>query len=184
MQRVSYERIMKPILFLVVLLLLTPCFSAQSSQQIEKHYRMLHVVDGDTFDATDGEIKFRVRIAGMDAPEKGQEFGKWATVELKKLIEGKEISIRSVGKGFDQYNRILGQVLVDGQDVSLLMIKAGAAFYYRPQCRDYPEDKKFYDYDPRAYVSAEAEARSTGRVVWSRAPVTLPCQFRREHPRR
>ncbi|MBI4211075.1 MAG: thermonuclease family protein [Deltaproteobacteria bacterium] len=172
---------MRKIFLLLMPFILISLASARSSAT-DKHYHVVHIVDGDTFDATDGQITFRVRVAGMDAPESKQEFGKWATVELKKLIEGKEITIQPIAKGLDRYNRILGQVFLEGEDISLLMIQKGFAFYYRPRCRDYPEDKQLYDYDPRSYVDAEKAARATEVVIWSKKSVKLPCQFRKEHP--
>ncbi len=171
----------KFLLILLFVVLLTPLAISEAGQQ-EGHYQVTHVVDGDTFDATDGHIIFRVRVVGMDAPEYQQSFWKWATTELRKLIEGKEIVIHPIGKGLDRYNRILGQVLLNGEDISLLMIRRGFAFYYRPRCRDYPEDKRLYEYDPTPCVNAEAEAQASHLVIWSDKFMELPCQFRREHP--
>lgn len=167
-----------PLLILFILLPLSPA----SSSPTDKPYQVVHVVDGDTFDATDGQVKFRVRIAGLDAPESKQAFGKLATLELKKLIEGKEIMILPVGRGLDQFNRVLGQVFFDGKDISTLMIGQGFAFYYRPRCRDFPEDKKLYDYDPEPYINAEQKAHDAGLVIWSDKSMKLPCQFRKDRP--
>ena len=150
--------------------------------EFKTHYRVIHIVDGDTFDATDGQITFRVRIAGMDAPEHDQRFGRWATSEAIKLLEGKEIVIQPVGRGLDRYNRILGQVFESGKDVSLVMIQKGLAFYYRPRCRDYPQDKQLYNYDPQQYVDAELKAHTTHTGIWSEGTIMLPCQFRRDNP--
>ncbi len=106
---------------------------------------MFKIIDGDTFDATDGNIKFHIRIAGMDAPEKGSPFSKMATVELSKRIEGKSVKITSVGTKMDRYNRVLGQVMVDERDVGIELIELGLATYYRPGCVDYPMNKKSYN---------------------------------------
>src|SRR3989338_3397347 len=111
-------------LFLTVLL----CFSATVTAQGEspavptRLYQVIKLIDGDTFDASDGNIKFRVRIAGMDAPEKGSPFSQLATVELGKRIEGKKVEIQTVGPKMDRYNRVLGQVMVDGRDVGIELI--------------------------------------------------------------
>ncbi len=109
-------------LFLMLVFFLAISLPFSSIGQTNKPYRVFHVVDGDTFDATDGQIKFRVRVAGMDAPESKQAFGQLATTELKNLIEGKEITIQSIGRGFDRYNRILGQIFFEGKDISLFMM--------------------------------------------------------------
>lgn len=142
-------------------------------------YQVVKIIDGDTFDATDGNIKFRVRIAGMDAPEKGSPFSKLATVELKRLIKGKKVEIEPVGPQMDRYNRILGHVTVDGRNIGIEMIEKGLATYYRPRCVDYPANKKSYDYDPRPYIAAEERARSKKLYLWSDPKTVLPCEVRR-----
>lgn len=147
-------------------------------------YQVIKIIDGDTFDATDGTILFRVRIAGMDAPEKGSPFSKLATVELSRRIEGKKVEIQPVGPKMDRYNRILGQVMVDGRDIGIEMIEKGLATYYRPGCVDYPANKNSYDYDPRSYIAAEGRARAKKLYLWSDPKIILPCAVRRESGRR
>lgn len=146
-------------------------------------YQVLKVIDGDTFDATDGTIRFRVRIAGMDTPEKGTPFSKLATAELKNRIEGKKVEIRPVGSKMDRYNRTLAQVTVDGRDIGIEMIEKGLVTYYRPGCAAYPANKKSYDYDPRPYITAEEMARAKKLYLWSRPKVVLPCEARRDFGR-
>lgn len=142
-------------------------------------YEAIKIIGGDTFDATDGNIKFHVRIAGMDAPEKGSAFRKLTTVELKSRIEGKKIEIQSVGPKMDRYNRVLGQVMVDGRDIGIELIEIGLATYYRPGCSDYPANKKSYDYDPRPYIAAEERARVKKIRLWSDPKTILPCMVRK-----
>ena len=141
-------------------------------------YQVVKVLDGDTFDATDGNIRFRVRIVGMDAPEKGTPFSKLATVELQRRIKGKKLEIRPIGTSLDRYNRILGQVIVDGRDVGIELIEMGIATYFRPGCVDYPANKKLYDYDPRPYIAAEISARAKQLYLWSDPNTVLPCKVR------
>ncbi len=143
-------------------------------------YQVIKVLDGDTFDATDGNIRFRVRIAGMDAPEKGTRFSKLATVELQRRIEGKKLEIHPVGPKLDRYNRILGQVMVDGRDIGIELIEVGLATYFRPGCVDYPANKKSYDYDPAPYIAAETRARAKGIYLWSDPKTVLPCKVRKD----
>jgi micrococcal nuclease len=144
-------------------------------------YTVAKVVDGDTVDVSDGTVKFRIRIAGMDAPEHDQAFGQNAKAELIDLVGGKEITIKPIGEGIDRYGRSLGQIFVGGQDVSLLMIQKGFAYYYRPTCEDYPLGAKKFNYDPRAYVSAEATAKQSKLNLWSVDRGELPCAFRKSH---
>lgn len=169
-------------LLLFVLLGLAWRAFAQDTGSWQSHrYSVIRVTDGDTFTATDGNINFKVRIAGMDAPEKAQSYGKVATSALSSLIMGKQIAIKTVGNGLDQYGRVLGIVYVEGKDVAQEIIQQGLATYYRPRCRDYPDDKDKYNYDPRAYISAEVSARAKKMNFWSAANDVLPCRFRQLH---
>lgn len=145
----------------------------------QKHrYTVIKITDGDTFTATDGNIRFKVRIVGMDAPESKQAYGEVAKHTLSTVILNKTIAIQPVKSGLDMYGRVLGQVYVDQRDVAELMIAQGMATYYRPTCRDYPEDSSRYNYDPRVYVEAEAAARREKRGVWALPAFKLPCVFR------
>lgn len=171
--------ILRSALAALIFLPLSLSAGPETRAAVSYSYTVLKTIDGDTFDATDGNIKFRVRIAGMDAPEKGSPFSKLATVELKNRIEGKKVEIQAVGPKMDRYNRVLGRVMVDDRDVGIELIEMGLATYYRPGCVDYPRDKKSYDYDPRPYIAAEEKARAKKLRLWSDPKTILPCQVRR-----
>ena len=164
-------------LLIFFVLFLSNSLSALESQNAYS-YKVLAVLDGDTFIATDGNVKFRVRIVAMDAPEKAQSYGEAAKNRLQQLILGKNIQISPVGKGYDLYARVLGHVAVEGQNVAKLLIEEGLAHYYRPSCKDYPVDKKKYNYDPTEYVKAEDQAKLEKRNLWSQSKIALPCKFR------
>ncbi|QQR89677.1 MAG: thermonuclease family protein [Myxococcales bacterium] len=134
--------------------------------------------------ATDGNIKFKVRLAAMDAPERGQPYSKVAKHLLSEYVLDESILIRPVGSGLDRYGRVLGHVSVNNKDVALRLIEEGLASYYRPTCQDYPADKKKYNYEPALYVQAEQQARQKKRNMWSEASVILACSYRRQpkHP--
>ncbi len=161
-------------IFILLLSLISSPVSAHTSYQVVK------VIDGDTFEATDGTIRFRVRIAGIDTPERGQPYYKLARLRLKDMIGAKKITIHPVGRGLERYNRVLGHVKLNGQDVGERLIESGLAYYYRPRCRDWPADKDKYNYDPRPYVRAERKARGTGDYIWSKLSSTMPCRWRKE----
>jgi micrococcal nuclease len=157
---------------------------AQDDAAWKSHsYPVLKVSDGDTITVTDGNLRLKVRLAGMDAPESGQPFGKVAGAELRTRLLNHNVQIHPVGSGIDPYNRVLGQVFIDGSDVSLALIREGFAYYYRPRCVDYPENKKDYDYDPTQYVEAEKMARAQKLGLWSVGNQELPCVYRKAHKR-
>lgn len=174
----------KLFVLMIILTLLGWAWRAFASEVWQTHsYTVVRITDGDTFVATDGNIRFRVRIAGMDAPEKSQSFGKVATNALTTLIASNTVKIQTVGNGLDQYGRVLGQVFVNDKDVALDMIKQGLATYYRPRCVDYPANKGSYNYDPRTYIEAEGQARARKTNFWSVAGNVLPCEFRKANKR-
>lgn len=145
-------------------------------------YKVVSVLDGDTFNATDENVTFRVRIAAMDAPEKGQPCAKMAKYRLEQMLQSKNVTIKPVKKNQDRYGRVLGHVFLDGQDIALLMIQEGLATYYRPFCHDYPEDKNKYNYLPAVYIEAEKRSKKLQKNIWSSSKMELPCRYR--HPQR
>jgi len=173
------KKIKVPLLILILILSYFIAEQTLAESWQDYSYQVTYVVDGDTFEATDGNLKFRVRVAGMDTPESKQKYGKQATYQFRKLIEDKKVKIKPVGRGRDKYNRILGQVYLEDQDVSISMIENGHATYYRPKCLDYSFTKQKYDYDPRPYVEAEKLARRNKTGIWSFDKPMLPCDYRR-----
>ena len=141
-------------------------------------YRVERITDGDTLEASDGNLHFKVRLAGIDAPEKNQPFGKVAKEVLARLVSGKSVGIEYLG--LDPYNRIIGRIISEGQDVSLLLMLQGLAFYYRPGCVDYEPDRgRHYTYDIRPYVKAEQDARAKKVGMYAVAVIPeLPCMYR------
>ena len=168
-----------PIIF-IILALFTYFQNHHANSAWKKYeYKVVKVIDGDTIIASDGNVKFKVRIAGMDTPERGQPLAKSSTYHLKKLILDKSIQIKPIGRKIDRYSRVLGQIYLDEEDVSLIMIQRGLAYYYRPKCRDYPHYKDKYNYKPRLYVKAENEAKTNKLKLWSGDKLELPCDFRK-----
>ncbi len=96
----------------------------------KREYQVVHVIDGDTIVAGDGNVSFHVRIAAMDAPEKGQAYGKVAKLRMQELVNGKTITIEPIDKGYDKYGRVLGKVMVGEKDPALILIQEGLATYY------------------------------------------------------
>lgn len=125
------------------------------------------VIDGDTLDVGDR----RVRIFGIDAPERAQTCtrdagqwacGAWATSEMKRRFGGRALTCTELDH--DRYGRSVARCRdARGADVAEVLTEAGAAFAYRR----YSED----------YVTAEQRARAAGRGVWA-GQATRPAAFR------
>jgi endonuclease YncB( thermonuclease family) len=94
-------------LCLFLLLLAAPASAADLLEG-----RVVRIADGDTLTVLDGDqIQHRVRLAGIDAPERGQPFGARAKQNLARLTFGNPVEIRWHKP--DRYGRLVGQVWVD-----------------------------------------------------------------------
>jgi endonuclease YncB( thermonuclease family) len=115
--------------------------------------KVVGVSDGDTItvlDATNSQRK--IRLAGIDAPEKSQPFGQKSKEHLSDSVFGKQVEVEYTKN--DKYGRIVGKVMVSGRDANLEQIKAGFAWHYKEYASEQRIDER------AAYASAETVARS------------------------
>ena len=122
------------------------------------------VHDGDSCTVLVGKDEYKIRLEGIDTPELGQPFGKNAKQALSNYIFGKEVTARISGQ--DRYQRYLGTLLVEGQNVNLQLVKDGCAWHYK----EYSSDA--------ALAAAETAARSAGLGLWQDAAAVAPWQWR------
>lgn len=131
---------------------------------------VLSVGDGDTLRVTDGARRLTVRMACIDAPETAQKpYGPAAREHLQKLAPvGSTVTLKP--QTTDRYGRTVAEVIRNGQNVNLAMVRDGQAFAYR---------KYLNGCDGRLYLSTEGSAQKRGRGVWS-APggIQRPWDFR------
>lgn len=160
---------MRSTLLILLLLLSFPSFAQSLSG------RVAGIADGDTITIlTDPKQQVKVRINGIDAPEKGQAFGQASKEHLSRLVFGRVVTVESNKR--DRYRRRVGKVLIDSIDVGLAQVSDGFAWHYREYEREQsPEDR-------RAYAEAETEARQAQRGLWRDASPVPPWEFR--HPER
>jgi micrococcal nuclease len=85
------------------------------------------VIDGDTFELTDG---MRVRLIGIDTTEKGEKCYKEGKDRLKELVEGKDVILEKDLTDKDRYGRLLRYVYVNDTFVNLLLAREGLAKMY------------------------------------------------------
>lgn len=133
--------------------------------------RVVGISDGDTVTILDTfSTQYKVRLMGIDAPEKKQEFGSKAKKHLSDLIFGKIVTVEWFKR--DRYNRILGKVLIDGRDVNLEQIRAGYAWHFKR----YQEDQS--PIDRKLYSDAEEESRRNRIGLWIDPSPVVPSEFR------
>ena len=93
--------------------------------------RIVSIVDGDTLVIQGSRLEsVRLRLIGIDAPEKAQPHGKQARERLLELALGQEGQLIRAGQ--DRYGRVLGVISVGGVDLAADLLSQGLAWYYRP----------------------------------------------------
>ncbi len=84
-----------------------------------EYCEVVKVVDGDTLDLRCPSDNYRVRLAGLNTPERGEKLHKKATDDLKELVSNKRVAFENIKK--DRYGRSVGIVKVDSTCVNVAM---------------------------------------------------------------
>ena len=130
--------------------------------------------DGDTLRVMDGGHKVTIRLACIDAPETAQvPFGMASRQHLQALAPiGAEVQL--LIQTTDRYGRTVAEILRNGQNLNLSMVRSGQAFAYRQYLRKC---------DTTAYLGAERAAETDRLGVWAvPGGITRPWDWR--HSRR
>jgi endonuclease YncB( thermonuclease family) len=156
---------MKWITYLLLLLLIA-CNNQQQEPELTLSGKVVGVADGDTFTLLlPNNTTKKIRLHGVDAPERGQAFGTVSRQRLSELVFQKGVSV--VQTDTDQYGRVVGIARVEGLVVNEEMLRSGLVWHYTE-----------YDDNPR-WAELEREARRKRVGLWSeRAPVA-PWEWRR-----
>jgi endonuclease YncB( thermonuclease family) len=155
-------------LVLLLVLLLPPAATA-----FEWVGTVIGIADGDTLTLLDtSRARHRIRLDGIDAPERSQPFGQRARASLEELAYGR--SARAACGKTDRYGRAVCNVTVDGVDVGLEQVRRGLAWHYVRYVREQSPQERV------DYAKAEAAARAARAGLWSGAQPTAPWDYRRE----
>lgn len=148
----------------IVMIVLTFSASADVSG------RVVRVLDGDTVEILEtGNRVTRVRLAGIDAPEKSQPFGQRSRQALSSMVAQRTVTV--TGGDTDRYGRLLGTVWLDAKDVNAEQIRKGLAWAYRYHGKPIKPD----------YAALEDEARRLAIGLWSAPGQTEPWRWRKQH---
>jgi endonuclease YncB( thermonuclease family) len=114
----------------------------------------------------------KIRLAGIDAPEKKQPYGQRSKQSLSDLVFDKQVMVETDKR--DKYKREVGKVLVGGMDANLEQVSRGMAWHYKAYEREQtPNDRKLY-------AAAENEAKAARRGLWADADPMPPWEFRHQ----
>lgn len=134
--------------------------------------RVVGVTDGDTLSVMRNGAAVKIRLYGIDCPEKGQPFTNRAKQFVSDLAFGKEVKVEA--KGQDRYGRTIGEVfLPDGTNLNREVVKAGFAWWFR---RYAPNDSNL--------ERLETKAREAGRGLWADREPIPPWEWRKLKIRR
>ena len=134
--------------------------------------RIVGISDGDTVTLLDANKRqYKIRLTGIDAPEKKMPFGQRSKEYLSDLIFSKDVQVET--EKLDRYGRTLGKILFDRKDINLAMINAGLAWHYKK----YQQEQSASD--RLLYSHAEDQARLRRIGLWHDATPTPPWDWRK-----
>jgi endonuclease YncB( thermonuclease family) len=131
-------------------------------------HKVVSVYDGDTITVDNNGEKEKIRLNGIDCPEKSQYYGKESTKKLSKAILGKEVLVERKSK--DRYGRTIGVIyLKSGRNINEMLVETGCAWWYRQYAKN---DKKL------ALLESKAREKKVG--LWASKDPIPPWGYRKQ----
>ncbi|MBX9964075.1 MAG: thermonuclease family protein [Burkholderiales bacterium] len=162
------------VLWLVPLLYLVAA-AAQAAESQSLRARVVSVTDGDTVTViTPAKKKMKVRLGGIDAPDKKQPFGKAAKAALSDLVQGRDVDL--IGSKPDRREPFVAKIVHEGRDVNLELLRMGLAWWHVK----FPEEQTAEDGE--VYAAAESDARDAGLRLWSDFGAVPPWEWKQNPP--
>ncbi len=144
--------------------------------------KVVAVADGDTITVLRGNEQVKIRLAGIDAPEKAQAFGNAAKLRMSDLVFGKEVRVDD--RKLDKHGRTIGRVWVTSTecqvsdcpktlDAGMALLTTGLAWHYKKYEKEQPEEER------GQYSFAESEAHAKRAGLWSDPEPVPPWEWRK-----
>lgn len=147
---------MRKILLAVALCLL----AVQTAWGGSVYGKVQKVIDGDTLDVQIGGEIERVRIYGINAPERGEPYYKAAKEFTARMTKGKRVKVLTRGRG--KYGRLLAFVIVDNKSVGLELVRNGLARVYSNNFA--PDNPRTF----KRYKISQIHAMSGNFEIWGK----------------
>lgn len=155
-------------LLLIFVLFLSNIVNAKTIEGL-----VVGVADGDTITVLDQQKNtYKIRLQGIDAPEKKQAFGEKSKQSLHDLVHGKQVRIEYDKE--DKYGRIVGKITLDDLDICLQQLLLGMAWHYKK----YQNEQSVAD--RVVYNDAELKSKSLKLGLWADETPTPPWEFRKK----
>lgn len=133
--------------------------------------KVIKVADGDTITILDTQkAQKKIRLYGIDAPEKAQDFGNKSREKLATLVAGKDIAVTVID--IDRYGRNVGRINVDGKEVAEEMLKDGMVWLYTAYCKIS---------ECEHWKELETQAKTAKIGLWANPSAQEPWLWRKAH---
>jgi endonuclease YncB( thermonuclease family) len=147
------------------------CLSATAWAAPAWQARIVDVADGDTLTAepVNGGDRVKIRLYGIDAPERKQPYGERARDYVVKAALYKQATIQPQAQGRDRYGRVVGTVILDGANaLQEGLLASGLAWVYRQYCKDC-----------RAWEAIQSKAKASRTGLWADRNAIPPWEWRK-----
>jgi endonuclease YncB( thermonuclease family) len=146
--------------------------------------RVVGIADGDTITVLDANRQqHKIRLMGIDAPEKAQPFGQKSKSSLSAMVFNRDVEV--IGDKKDRYGRTIGKVMAADpncnvhacpkiHDVNLMQVMSGMAWWYRQYAKEQPPK------DREDYEVAEFNAKVQRQGLWADKNPVAPWDWRRQ----
>ncbi len=133
--------------------------------------KVVSVHDGDTITLLDAtQRQHKIRLAGIDAPELSQAFGRVSRQHLADQVAGRTVVIEWAKR--DKYQRLVGKILLNGRDINITQIEAGMAWHYKKYAAEQSPEVR------QRYARAEEQAHAARRGLWQDSHPVPPWEHR------
>ena len=133
--------------------------------------KVIGISDGDTITVLqEDNTALKIRLAGIDCPEKSQAFGNRAKKMLSEKVFGNIVRVEIRHK--DRYDRTLGIIRLGDLDINEYLITQGVAWHYKAYAKDQPDE------EAKRYDLAEQGARKAKKGLWLQEHPTPPWEYR------
>jgi endonuclease YncB( thermonuclease family) len=149
--------------------------AASVATAAKPHYaltgKVVAISDGDTLTILDdSKTQHKIRLAGIDSPEKKQAFGNKAREALGDKVFQQLVRVEVID--VDRYHREVGRIYLGERFINMEMVRDGFAWRY-------------IQYDkPGEFAAAEADAREHRRGLWTDPNPTPPWEWRKTRRQR
>lgn len=155
---------------LILMMILNGLFIDISSVEAQKIYSnipgiVVKVYDGDTITLQNNSGIYKIRLAGIDAPESRQAYGNVSRNYLYNMVRDRFVYAEVHNK--DRYGRYVAKIMLDNTDVNAEMLRAGLAWHYKQYNKDFE------------YARLEQEAKRSKRGLWMEKNPIPPWIYRK-----